>query len=215
MPQLAVSELSALGQGVASAFAIGDFLLLGFTGAALILTRRWRVPQWRRLTVGIDLLAGTDLIFAARLAGPDGAFASAFDYGWVAGLTALAVVRPTVPRREAAAARQPVGPALCTLVALGVIVLDHYHRVADGPLWLAVAALLLGVGRTIDSARLAEAERIALTEELTRVGNRRRLFRDLGAASERGEALRLALFDLNGFKAHNDARMYADKLGAV
>ncbi len=43
MPGLAVSGLSALGQGVASAFAIGDFLLLGFTGAALIVTRRWRV----------------------------------------------------------------------------------------------------------------------------------------------------------------------------
>ncbi len=93
---------------------------------------------------------------------------------------------------------------MCTVAALCVIVIDHYHRVADGPLWLAVATLLLGVVRTVDSARLAEAERLAMTDELTRVGNRRRLFRDLGAALERGEALRLALFDLNGFKAHND-----------
>ena len=40
-----------------------------------------------------------------------------------------------------------------------------------------------------------------MTDDLTRLGNRRRLFRDLEGALERGDATRLALFDLNGFKA--------------
>ena len=209
-PELTVAGLTPLGAAVASAFTIGDFLLIAFTAAALVLTRRWTHPQWRRLAIGIVLLAGTDLLFAMRLADTTDAYTSRIDAGWVLGLSALALVRPVPTVREAGAARQPLIPVLCSAAALIVLVVDHYHHLSDGAIWLAVAALALGVARTVDAARstarLAEAERLALTDELTRVGNRRRLFRDLNGALERGEATRLALFDLNGFKAHNDTQ---------
>ncbi|RKQ90259.1 diguanylate cyclase (GGDEF)-like protein [Solirubrobacter pauli] len=214
MPKLTTTGLPPLGTAVAGAFAIGDLLLIGFTFAALVIARRPASTEWRRLAFGILLLAGTDLLFALRMAGmADVAFASWMDIGWIFGLVALAVVRPRCPRAEPAVSRQPLTPVLASAAALVVLVVDHYHRVADGALWLAVAALALGVARTVDAARasgrLAEAERLALTDDLTRVGNRRRLFRDLGDAFERGAGAHLALFDLNGFKALNDSQGHA------
>lgn len=208
MPKLTTTGLSPLGAAVAGAFAIGDLLLIGFTFAALVIARRPASTEWRRLTFGILLLAGTDLLFALRMAGmTDVAFASWMDIGWILGLVALSVVRPRCPRAEPEVGRQPLTPVLASAAALVVLVVDHYHRLADGALWLAVAALALGVARTVDAARasgrLAEAERLALTDDLTRVGNRRRLFRDLGDAFERGAGAHLALFDLNGFKARS------------
>lgn len=214
MPKLTTTGLSPLGAAVAGAFAIGDLLLIGFTFAALVIARRPASTEWRRLTFGILLLAGTDLLFALRMAGmTDVAFASWMDIGWILGLVALSVVRPRCPRAEPEVGRQPLTPVLASAAALVVLVVDHYHRLADGALWLAVAALALGVARTVDAARasgrLAEAERLALTDDLTRVGNRRRLFRDLGDAFERGAGAHLALFDLNGFKALNDSQGHA------
>lgn len=214
MPTLATIGLSPLGASVASAFAIGDMVLIAFTGAALLLARRVTEPHWRRLGFGVLLLCGTDLLFSARMAGGlDLDYASWVDAGWVIGLGSLALVRPPCARHEPGVARMPILPVVCSIAALGVLVVDHYHQLADGAIWLAVAALALGFARTVDAARssaqLAEAERLALTDELTRVGNRRRLFRDLGAALDQGTAARLALFDLNGFKALNDTYGHA------
>ena len=80
------------------------------------------------------------------------------DAGWTFGLLALALVRPRRhAHREPSAARVPIVPALCTTAALVVLVVDHYHRLPDGALWLAVAALALGVARTVDAARSGAA----------------------------------------------------------
>jgi diguanylate cyclase (GGDEF)-like protein len=213
MPSLTVNGLSPLGGAVASAFAIGDMLLIGFTVAALVISRRAVTPAYRRLALGVLLLAGTDLLFAFRMAGPIEGYANWVDIGWAAGLLALALSRPRSARREPAVGRVPIIPVVSSAAALSVLVVNHYHRLADGALWLAVAGLALGMARTVDAARtgarLDEAERLALTDELTHVGNRRRLFRDLGDAFERGRPARLALFDLNGFKALNDSQGHA------
>ena len=210
MPRLTGIGLPPFGATVACAFVIGDLLLIAFTGTALAISGRWRQPEWRRLSVGILLLAGTDVLFALRMAVDLDLYSSWMDIGWPLGLLALAVARPCRSRRDLPSGRVPLVPALCTAGALVVLVVDHYHRLPDGALWLAVATLALGVARTVDAARtgarLAEAERLALTDELTRVGNRRRLYRDLGGVLERGDETRLALFDLNGFKALNDSQ---------
>lgn len=213
MPRLTVNGLTDLGGAVASAFAIGDMLLIAFTVTAVVITRRAMTPQWRRLAFGVILLAGTDLLFAFRMAGPVADYVNWVDNGWVFGLMCLALARPRSSRRDAPAPRVPIVPVLTSVAALSVLVVDHYHRLADGAIWLAFTTLALGVVRTVETtrsaARLAEAERLALTDELTRVGNRRRLFRDLGEAFERGVPARLALFDLNGFKALNDSQGHA------
>lgn len=62
----------------------------------------------------------------------------------------------------------------------------------------------------IENARLfEEVRRSSLTDPLTELANRRHLMEHLGrefAAAARGRPLALALFDLDGFKAFNDAR---------
>ena len=113
------------------------------------------------------------------------------------------------PTASPVAARVPIVPAVCTIAALIVLVVDHYNRLPDGALWLAVATLALGVARTVDAAARARAGRGGAPRDDRRadpLGNRRRLFRDLEGALERGSAARLALFDLNGFKSLNDSQ---------
>jgi diguanylate cyclase (GGDEF)-like protein len=63
--------------------------------------------------------------------------------------------------------------------------------------------LWLGTVRT----RVEESRRLALTDDLTGLGNRRRLLGDLERAIGRGtdhSPSALAMFDLDGFKAYND-----------
>jgi diguanylate cyclase (GGDEF)-like protein len=65
-------------------------------------------------------------------------------------------------------------------------------------LWTWIARLRTGV---------AESRRLALTDDLTGLGNRRRLLVDLERAIETGtdrSPAALAMFDLDGFKAYND-----------
>ena len=53
-----------------------------------------------------------------------------------------------------------------------------------------------------------ERHQEALTDQLTRLANRRRLFADMDEllrARDRGEKLVLAMFDLDGFKGYNDS----------
>ncbi len=50
-----------------------------------------------------------------------------------------------------------------------------------------------------------ELEGAAMTDQMTGIPNRAALLRDLGQSMRRGDRLRLALFDLNGFKQYNDA----------
>ena len=78
-------------------------------------------------------------------------------------------------------------------------------------MWLASAALLVGVARFVLTFRanlrmLQRSEREATTDALTGLGNRRALSLDLEhAAGDGGIPQVLALYDLDGFKSYNDA----------
>ena len=52
--------------------------------------------------------------------------------------------------------------------------------------------------------RAQELETLALTDELTRISNRRAMFREAEAILGAGRTMSVALFDLDGFKAIND-----------
>jgi diguanylate cyclase (GGDEF)-like protein len=78
-----------------------------------------------------------------------------------------------------------------------------------GPIGMAAAALLLlaVAGLTFRSSQ-RELRVAATTDSLTGLPNRRCLFQDLDEAASRGSVAQprlLALFDLDGFKAYNDA----------
>ena len=128
-------------------------------------------------------------------------------------LVALAALRPAV-RLDTRRLRggMLVVPAAFTLIALGLLVADHYIRLNDGAIWLACGAVLAAIVRFALTFRenlrtLGLSEVDAATDSLTGLGNRRALMRDLDERASYGLAERpvlLALFDLDGFKTYND-----------
>ena len=99
-------------------------------------------------------------------------------------------------------------PAVFTIVALGVLVWDQASPLSDAAVALALSVPFLLVVRLAISLRensrlLARSRDEAMTDALTGLGNRRALMGGLRDALEDGD-WRLALFDLDGFKAYND-----------
>jgi two-component system cell cycle response regulator len=100
--------------------------------------------------------------------------------------------------------------ALLAVGAIGVLAVDHFHRMSLLVVVLAVAALLTVVVHAVlihfDSLRLLDVSRQeALDDGLTGLGNRRRLQRDLERALAEPYGRRaLLLLDLDGFKTYND-----------
>jgi len=128
-------------------------------------------------------------------------------------LVALAACRPA----ERLDARRLRGgmlavPATFTLIALGLLVYDHFDRLHAVALWFATAAVAAAVVRFALTFRenlrtLELSEQEATTDALTGLGNRRALISDLERLAGEATAERpllLALFDLDGFKAYND-----------
>jgi two-component system cell cycle response regulator len=123
---------------------------------------------------------------------------------------------PAGPRRQVhpRGLRVAVVPVVAALLAIGVLAGERIARMPAAAEILALATLLLVVGRLGISLRrtnasLASSERDALSDELTGLANRRALMTDLSAAVARaprtGDAHLLVMFDLDGFKAYNDA----------
>jgi two-component system cell cycle response regulator len=102
-------------------------------------------------------------------------------------------------------------PAVCALVATGILVYDHFVRVNLLAIALASATLVLVIVRLgvtfRENRRLFELTREeATTDPLTGLGNRRQLLADLERRlrSEPVAPTLLMLFDLDGFKGYND-----------
>src|SRR5262249_10840807 len=97
------------------------------------------------------------------------------------------------------------------LFALGILVYDHFHRVNELPIGLSGAAVVALVARMAlmfaeNLAMIESTYSEARTDPLTGLGNRRKLIDGLEAVvHSREKEVVLCLFDLNGFKAYNDA----------
>ena len=97
------------------------------------------------------------------------------------------------------------------LVGVGLLAYDHVHRLSTLAVAPAVATLLAVVVRTAMTFRenqsmLERIRRQAVSDELTGIGNRRKLMHDLEGVFASGPAAEtiLLLFDLDGFKGYND-----------
>jgi diguanylate cyclase (GGDEF)-like protein len=93
------------------------------------------------------------------------------------------------------------------LAAATVYVYDRVGLSGLGLVAVVVVTFQYLVGELLlsrDRARRLEEQ--AVTDELTRLGNRRRLIAELEAVLERRQPYLLVLFDLDGFKQYNDIR---------
>jgi diguanylate cyclase (GGDEF)-like protein len=159
------------------------------------------------------LLAGSylALIEVAALQALAGSGADAYQELYLLIAVYTAAVHP--PRRIA-----PFLGFLCLIAALHPIYAGwKWAHIADLGvrlvIWLALSALAQALLATLRTQRQAlrvetdHANQLAREDSLTGLGNRRRLMADLTErfAVEDGRSIVLAVFDLDGFKAYNDA----------
>jgi diguanylate cyclase (GGDEF)-like protein len=193
------------------AYPLGDLTLLAFVMVAMIVTG-WRAGStWRLLALAFAVWAVADTIYLYQTAVGTYREYTVLDTAWpgayvLIGLAAWQPVRRLDARRLRGATL--AFPAAMTLVALGLLMLDHYRPLNDVALWLASGAVAIAVARFAltfrDNLRmLHSSETEASTDALTGLGNRRALLQDLEHALLEPSAA-LVLLDLDGFKTYND-----------
>jgi two-component system, cell cycle response regulator len=201
------------------AYPIGDLVLMGMAVGAIAL-EGWRADRsWFMLAAGFAAFAVTDGLFLVRVADGTYQVGTIVDAGWLlaAVMISIAAWQPATraQHRVVDGWRFVVMPTLFGLVALGLLVRNSSETVAR-PWTAAIASLtLLGVfARFAVTFReymhmVKHSSTEAATDVLTGLGNRRRMLVDLDWAARRaatnGSVAAFGLFDLDGFKAYNDA----------
>ena len=192
------------------AYPLGDLAMLAFAVAVLTVMGRRAGRTWWLVAAGFAVFAIVDAIYLYEVARGTYREWTLLDSGWPAMflLVAFAAWQPARPidGRRLRSPGMLALPAGAALLAIGILVLDHYTRQNPLAVWLASAALALVVvrfGLTLrENLRMLRAsEQEAATDALTGLANRRALAEDL--ASAEGPRV-LALFDLDGFKSYND-----------
>jgi diguanylate cyclase (GGDEF)-like protein len=215
---------SGLAVAVNLAYPVGDvLLLLMVVGGSAILSGRRRL-SWILVAAGITLnvLGDTSNLMQTThlLGGTGGAhLATVIDgIAWPASilLMSMAMWFPRT-RTNLASIAKPVGfvlPALAAATGLVILYLGTVGPVNQVATSLAAVTLLLVVVRTGLSVRslralTRERQRLAVTDHLTGLGNRRHLFDVLdeyfAAAADEARQLAFLFIDLDGFKQINDS----------
>jgi two-component system cell cycle response regulator len=202
---------------VALAYPIGDLLLLIFTISALGMTS-WRPGRvWMLIAASMLVSAIADSTYAYQTATDSYRTGTWVDSLWPAAAILLAIAAwtpwPPVIRRRMEDWRLVLVPAVSLLAALGVLIYGNLHHQLTLPAVILATATVLAVCVHLmitvreNLAMLLRSRRLALTDPLTGLSNRRQLMEDLQLACRLGEASEpwtLVLYDLNGFKRYND-----------
>jgi two-component system cell cycle response regulator len=207
----------AASMAVALAYPIGDLLLLIFAIGALGITG-WRPGRvWLLIAASMFASVAADSGYLYLTATSSYRVGDWVQVLWPTSAVLLAIAawspwpRPT--RRRVEDWRLVSVPACSLLAALGVFIYGNLHRqLTPLALILAIATVLAVCVQLMMTVReniamLVGSRRLALTDPLTGLGNRRQLMEDLQVACRRagtGEPWELVLYDLNGFKRYND-----------
>jgi diguanylate cyclase (GGDEF)-like protein len=213
-PILHATEGKPLAVAVTLAYPAGDLLLLCSVGVALGITG-WRPGRaWALLALSLVLTAIGDAIYSYIENTGIYADGTIVDTFWPASVLAMGVAawQPRRPGEVSSHGMAVLIPAGCAVVALGLLL---YGWVADLPVLagaFAAAGLLAAMARGGLTFRenvvlLRHSHEEALTDGLSGLANRRRLMHDLEEAliDAAEHARTLLFFDLDGFKAYNDA----------
>jgi diguanylate cyclase (GGDEF)-like protein len=177
----------------------------------------WRVDRvWAVLGLSLIVVAVGDAAYSYQQSVGSFSASSWTNVTWPAAMLGLAAAAVQHVGRRA-----PLGdgdgvflvPALFAILALGLLLWSQTHELPVLAAGLAGGALVAAGARAWLTHRenvslLRHSRREALTDNLTLLGNRRRLVADLEGAVQRaveGEPATLVFFDLDGFKAYNDA----------
>jgi len=217
-PILASARGDTSAVAVSLAYPIGDMLLLIFTIFALGITG-WRPGRvWLLIAASMLLSAIADSVYLYQTATDAYTPDTWLESLWPAAAVALAIAAwtpwPRLQRKRIEDWRLVLVPAVSLLAALVVLVLgnDPHVQLTPVAVFLAAATVLAVCARLMLTVRenlamLVGSRRLALTDPLTGLGNRRRLMEDLQLACRLAKPerpWRLAMYDLNGFKRYND-----------
>jgi diguanylate cyclase (GGDEF)-like protein len=197
------------------AYPLGDVLLLSAVFGVFSLTG-WRPGErWLLLGLGALSTAVADAVYLFQSAAGTYVEGTWIDILWP--LAMLLVASSAWARDQSRAGLDVAGrpllavPAVCALVATGILVYDHFARLNILAVVLATATLGLVIVRLAmtfrENRRLFELTRQeATTDALTGLANRRQLLADLERrlGAESPSQTLLTLFDLDGFKSYND-----------
>jgi two-component system, cell cycle response regulator len=198
------------------AYPLADLILIAFVVGAVVVSGVRGAGAFLVIGAGLLVWTGADVIYLYQEA------TSSYTEGWLdtlwtggallIGLSAAFSVRHSPSPRTPY--RSPLWePALFAGVGVTLLIWDHFTQLHEAAVWLAGAALFGVAGRLALSFRetdqLLEALHAeAITDALTGLANRRQLLVDLSQALHRAsgsERIRLAFFDLDGFKSYNDS----------
>ncbi|HTT95109.1 MAG TPA: diguanylate cyclase [Solirubrobacterales bacterium] len=203
------------------AYPVGDLVLLALVATAAALDG-WRLgTRWLVLAAGLVSLAVSDTAFLLETANGTYVEGGLLDAAWPLGAVLIGIAAWLRPARQPSASaaagigsRQIIIPAAGALVAVGIQAAERFASVPPAATMLSLITLLAVVVRMAlsfrdNQASLAVSTEEALTDSLTGLGNRRRLIADLDQAVTRGrrpgEVCLMVVYDLDGFKAYNDA----------
>ncbi len=197
------------------AYPLGDVLLLSAVFGVFSLTG-WRPgPRWLVLGLGILATTAADAVYLFQSSNGTYVEGTWVDIFWPMAMLLIASSAwlPDRTREGLEVEGRPLlaVPAVCAVVATGILVYDHFTRVNLLAIILASLTLAMVIARLAATFRenrllfeLTRAE--ATTDSLTGLANRRQLLTDLERrlSAEPVAPSLLMLFDLDGFKGYND-----------
>ncbi len=190
------------------AYPLADIIVLA-TAFVIFAVSRWQASLSWWAIVGATLLWAVGDTWFSYLEAV-GLYYPIVDLTWPAAalLLALSAWSPSPPPLKDPAVNWRAGSlaSICGLVALGLLIFDHFDHLNLASFYLSVLALG-GLGLRLivahrDNGRLLK---LAHTDPLTGIHSRGRLVSDATLLEAAGQPVTVAIFDLDGFKLYNDS----------
>jgi diguanylate cyclase (GGDEF)-like protein len=207
---------SPLGVAVSLAYPCMDVVLLGLLSGAFAASK-WRIGGiWMLIAAALLLFGVCDVVYLS-VVGQSTFALNLASVGWPLAFLLLALAS-WLPATESGAApahadgSRIVAPIAMAAVGVTLLAVGSFTPIGAAAVALGVAclaAVLVRLVITFDQNRqmLAASREEAVTDALTGLANRRALMADLERALSASppEAMVLAIYDLDGFKAYNDS----------